>query len=70
MGPSSRELGAICVPGSRDKGAEPMPGAQRLMYGSDGLPVRAIGEVKSSSVPPLASKLDRKVPGWRLLELV
>ena len=69
MGTSSRELGTICVPGSRGKEATPAPGAQRSVHGSGVLPVSAIGGMGSSNVPLLASQLVRKLPGWRPLGL-
>lgn len=63
MGPSSRELEAICVLDSRDKRTTPAPGAQRSAFGSDVLPVNAIGRMRCPSAPPLVSHLVRKVPG-------
>ena len=70
MGPSSWELGATCVSGFRGKRAAPALGGQRSVYGSDVLPVSAIGGVESSSVPPFARQWVRNVSGGRPLGLV
>ena len=67
--PSSRGLGVLCTPGPGGKEVVPAPEAQRSVYGSDVLPVSAIGGVESSSVPPLACQLVRKVSGCRPLGL-
>lgn len=67
MGPSSQELGAICVPGVSVKRTTPAHGAQPSLQGPDVPPMRAIGGARSSHVPPLVSQLVRKVLAWRPL---